>query len=396
MAAMRGYISVLLLPALAALLLLILAVVSQQQTLQQRWHLQSSADAMAHSAATIMAREFNILAVLNRALIANQVAQAQLVGLNSWYSNIASATERLALVTSWIPYVNGVTRQLAATTTRIELPMQSFIAAGLVLQQGLIGALQIAQVMVRYSFATLLPQTLSELAHIQNLEQQQWTLFHSPGLIKFPWLWWTFVPVVSAAHDDELLADMVRKSRDPFTQNRSYNWFNIGFVKARKTGGSDLHLSKQGQWSWQSMDTVALHVRMLFSRIEIPWGDGVSYQGSRLSHVQPEQFGQSRRINPLATGWALTSQTSVGTMFTPTYFNRKALEPEQWPAVIIIFDDVIAKAGIRFSRPQAIVPRRDQRHEQANLFNALWEPELQSLSKSEKVLISQWHQSQPS
>ncbi|WP_417687042.1 hypothetical protein [Pseudidiomarina gelatinasegens] len=390
----NGYVSVLILPALAGLLMLLLGVVSQQHKLQQRWHLQSAADTMAHSAATIMAREFNLLAVLNRALIANQVAQAQLLGLSSWYRNLATATDRLALVSSWIPYLNVVTRHLANATRYVNTPLQTLLSAGLLLQRALVESLRIAQIMVRYSFAMIIPKTMAELAQLQNIPEHKWTLLHSPGLVQFPWLWWTFIPLQSAARDKDLLADLVRHSRDSFSQHRTYTWFNVGLIKAQKTGGTDLVVSQQGSWSWQSMDTVALHVRILFGREEIPWGNGVTHTDRRVKRLQSQRFGGSARKNPRTARWALTEQHSLGGMSTPSYFNREELEPAHWPSVIIQFDDVVAKAGIRFSRPHAVFPRRDTRRERANLFNALWEPELQSLTRPEKLIISQLREQQ--
>src|SRR5690554_5842372 len=131
----NGFVGVLLLPVLAGLIMLLLAVAAQQQKLQQRWHLQSAADAMTYSAAVIMAREFNLLSVLNRALIANQVAQAQLLGIASWFKTVQQATERLAQVSYWIPYLNAVTAQLANLTRTAEQPLQALMQIGMALNK---------------------------------------------------------------------------------------------------------------------------------------------------------------------------------------------------------------------------------------------------------------------
>lgn len=391
MAASRGYLSAFMLPIIAGLLFLFLAITASQQTLQQRWHLQSAADGMVHSAATIMAREFNVLAVLNRAIIANQVAQAQLLGLSSWYRNIATASERLAQVTSWIPYVNAVTAQISQVIETVDQPLQGFIEIGLIAQEALISAIQVVQLMVRFSFAQIVPEALAELARLQGVESHSWSLVHSPGLIEFPWLWWTFIPPQSAARDDQRLAQLVRRSRDPFSTARSYNWFRAGLVKAAKTGGTELVLDEHGYWSWQALDTVALHIDLLFSQQEIPWGNGAAYRGDSIAQPQTAQFGASQRTNPRATRWALTDQTDFGSINSPNYFDRTNLQASEWPSVIVIFDDVIAKAGVVYSRPLSVFPRRDDKPEQANLFNALWQPALQSLSTVEKMLISQFH-----
>ncbi|WP_141656148.1 hypothetical protein [Pseudidiomarina woesei] len=390
----RGYLSTLMIPVLAGLLALFVGIASSQHEIQKRWHLQSAADAMVLSAATIMAREMNILAVFNRAIVANQVAQAQLLGLSSWYSNIDSASERLALVTFWVPYVNAVTAQLSRIIATIDRPLQQLIQIGLALQETLITAIQLAQVTVRFSFAQIIPESLAQLARLQNIESEQWSLVHSPGLVNFPWLWWTFIPLQSATNDDERLANLIRRSRDPFSKSRTFNWFNAGLVKGKKAGGTELVISSHGDWSWQALDTVAVHIDMLFRREEIPWGNGVSYRGERIGRADPTQFGASARTNPRATQWALTDQVAKGRVNSSSYFDRDDLSAAEWPKVLLIFEQAVAKAGVRYSRPASVFPRADNKPEKANLYNALWQPELQQLTTAEKLMITQFRAAQ--
>jgi uncharacterized membrane protein len=47
-------------------------------------HLQNAADSTAYSGALLLARDYNFSAYANRAMVANQVAIAQMVGLRSW------------------------------------------------------------------------------------------------------------------------------------------------------------------------------------------------------------------------------------------------------------------------------------------------------------------------
>ena len=62
--------------------LLLLYNVAQLTT--QKMKLQNTADAAAYSGAVTEARDYNFTAYANRAMIANQVAVAQIVGLRSW------------------------------------------------------------------------------------------------------------------------------------------------------------------------------------------------------------------------------------------------------------------------------------------------------------------------
>lgn len=52
--------------------------------------LQNTADAAAYSAALAEARDYNFSAYTNRAMIANQVAVAQFVGMTSWFRNMSA------------------------------------------------------------------------------------------------------------------------------------------------------------------------------------------------------------------------------------------------------------------------------------------------------------------
>lgn len=64
--------------------------------------LQNTADAAAYSAVLAEARDYNFAAYTNRAIIANQVAVAQVVGLTSWSRNYAATYHGPA---SWVPQV---------------------------------------------------------------------------------------------------------------------------------------------------------------------------------------------------------------------------------------------------------------------------------------------------
>jgi len=57
------------------------------QLTNQKIRLQNTADAAAYSAAVAQARDYNFSAYMNRAMIANDVAVAQLVALRSWTEN---------------------------------------------------------------------------------------------------------------------------------------------------------------------------------------------------------------------------------------------------------------------------------------------------------------------
>jgi hypothetical protein len=390
--AQQGYLSVLTLPVLAMLLVLLLGAINQSTNLQQRWQLQTTADNMAMSAATMMAREVNLLAVLNRARLANQLTMAQLIGISSWYSMVSSATTRTATVTSIVPYLNVVTAQINRVVKTLEKPLKGMINTAIYSQRLIANLITATQTAVRISFASLIPTTLAELATKHGLTDEPWMLLAGNGMVEFPWLWWVFILPHSSARDNDLLKNLMLESRDPFTIKRSRKWFDFGLVKAERAGGTELRVSSAGRWDWHAMDTLSLHQRVLFGRSEVPWGESAETLGGRIKDYSRRDFGGSGGINSRASRWAKDNQRQLGSSIGSIhYYNRKHLLPAQWPSVIVRFKGVVAKAGLRYSRPSLLLPRADKKQEKANLFNALWEPELQSLSSFQKIILSQFN-----
>lgn len=383
----RGYLSVLLLPVLTAILLLTLAVISNGQQLRQRYYQQTMVDNLAISAAVLMARELNILAIMNRALLANQLGIAQLMGIASWYQMLASSSTRTATVTSWVPYLNVLTQQFNRAIQTVEQPLQQLLNTGIALQHGLLRGIMSAQSLVRLSFATLVPRTLKDIAALHQFEPVQWRILHAPGLFEFPLRWWTYIPRQRSGDDHQQLAQLMQHSLDPFSQQRSYDWLRLGLVRVRKAGGTELQVTDSGSWNWQALDTVSLHARLWWFRIEIPWGDGATYLQQAITSVSAEQFGHSSEINNRATRLALSLQQQLGSGTPTMHYYHRADISQQLPQVIVTAGEQVAKAGVIFSRPQDIFPRTDGIDEQANLFNALWQSQLQSLDSRDKALL---------
>ncbi|MEA3589143.1 hypothetical protein J6I75_12355 [Pseudidiomarina sp. 1APP75-27a] len=385
----RGFTSIWLLPILAALLVLTLAVMRGSQNIRSVWYQQNVADNMASSAATLLARELNLLALINRALLANELTLAQLAGLYSWFQMMRDVVDRNAAVSTWIPYLNSVTRQIAVAVGHAERPLTAIIRSTLYFQHLITTALRATQWFARLTFSLEIPRTLAEVLAHHDVEQPSWQVLHAPGLIQLPWLWWSYVPAQHSGNDSGLAHRLMLASMDGFTRERSYKWFSALQVSVKKAGAARLQSDTRGHWSWQSMDTVAIHITGLLDSEEIPWGDGLSYLGHKVSQYGPNDFGNSPTINPRTSAWAQAMQHSLtDTARRFNYFNRRDLEPDDWPQVIVVLNDVTAKAGVFFSRPQSLFPRIDAASEQANLFNSLWQPQLLSLTLAEKGLLA--------
>lgn len=385
----HGYTSAWMLPVIAALLALTVGVMSVSQQVRSTWYEQNVADNMALSAATLMARELNLLALINRALLANQLTLAQLSGVYSWYLMMQDVAERSALAATWIPYLNAITRQISQAVRHVERPLTTLLRGAVYVQQAMNTALRATQWFARVTFSLEIPRSLTNVANLHRLQEPRWQVLHAPGLVPVPWLWWSYIPPQHSGADGGLAKQLMLASLDGFSRRRSYRWFTALQVSVRKAGGARLQVDKRGAWHWQSMDTVAVHLAGLLDSEELPWGDGLGYNGSKVKSYRPQEFGDSGQINPTTTKWARAQQhrlSSIAERFS--YFNRAELQPDDWPQVIVTLNGVTAKAGVFFSRPTQLFPRSDKQPEQANLFNALWEPRLMSLSVSEKVLLA--------
>lgn len=79
-----GQASVFVVVTIAIILLSALLLYDTGRLSVTRVHLQNTADSAAYSGAVLLARSYNFSAYANRAMTANQVAVAQMVGLASW------------------------------------------------------------------------------------------------------------------------------------------------------------------------------------------------------------------------------------------------------------------------------------------------------------------------
>src|SRR5690242_1315185 len=74
----------------------VLVLFNTGQVVNKKVQLNNTADAAAYSAAVQQARAYNLIAYLNRAQVANEVATAQIVSIHSWMNFAISGTEHFA------------------------------------------------------------------------------------------------------------------------------------------------------------------------------------------------------------------------------------------------------------------------------------------------------------
>ncbi len=114
--------------------LVALALVDNGVLVGERMRLQNAADATAYGISLLEARDLNFAAYTNRAMVANEVAIAQLVGLMSWANMVRSIPEFLNL------YLAPAISALAASgfgaplATILQAFINGFRSAGIFLQ----------------------------------------------------------------------------------------------------------------------------------------------------------------------------------------------------------------------------------------------------------------------
>ena len=110
-----GQASVFILSLTGVILLCTIFLYLSGRITSEKMQLQNAADAAAYSASVLEARSLNFTAYTNRAMVANEVAVGQLVGILSWVDELKSMGEYLNayadfidIVTSWLYLVVGV------------------------------------------------------------------------------------------------------------------------------------------------------------------------------------------------------------------------------------------------------------------------------------------------
>jgi competence protein ComGC len=188
----RGQALVFTLVTALVMLLAMLTLFSIGQLTTEKMKLQNTADAAAYSGALAQARDYNFSAYLNRGMIANDVAVAQLVSLAAWARNYDDTFNRLTpgvdqrysgLVNPGPLYpiwsVSEVIAKGVATTTKLI-----FETAANVLAPGLLTlneGLMLGQKIYHYGTALTVAQTVGAESKF-NSEVASLTGFDLGGL----------------------------------------------------------------------------------------------------------------------------------------------------------------------------------------------------------------------
>ncbi|MDO5505036.1 MAG: pilus assembly protein TadG-related protein [Pseudoxanthomonas suwonensis] len=266
----------------------VLVVFNTGQVVNKKVELVNAADAAAYSVAAEYARAWNGAAYMNRGRIANEVAIAQAVSLNSWMTQINVTSSNISKVVRFIPYAGQV---IAAAMEAANSGLQA-VRAGL--RTGSVAYIGVLDVANTAYAATARAMIETSGINVTDLASRV-VADNSPGAGMRPLATGVLAgQAVSArstyldtlnvprgrgrrSEGGERYRNLVMESRDKFSRNRRDSWF---VVQAR--GGTDLVDYDR----WAAVDT--FDVNILFGAVKIPvgWGGAQAVGGSQ----QPRFF----------------------------------------------------------------------------------------------------------
>lgn len=289
--AVAGQALPLVLVFLLVLCIGLLMMFNTGQLVSKKVELTNAADAAAYSVAIEQARARNLAAYLNRGRVANEVAIAQMVSLNSFLTMVhstANHAERvmdvLAILTSWIPGVDAIVAAIDRALAIIDNALKAFRKGFIPFTQGEIGfldqvldnpyALAAQAVLGRFgAYADVLSMTnkvvqanapgasvtgLGQVILAKNVNSaaNQLELYRTG----------TANGLTRTSPGAERYRNVVMASRDKFTRTRS----GSGLIFFSNQGGTDLVEYNR----WSGVDAFQFKLVFLFFSKKVPIGWG--------------------------------------------------------------------------------------------------------------------------
>jgi hypothetical protein len=420
MRAQSGQALAFLLMVMAALLAGMLFVFDSGQLIAAKVRLLGAADAAAYSAATWQARSLNFQGYMNRAIVANEVAIAQWVSLQSWSSYMNQVLQKSAAVSTVVP--------------PLRVPMQALARSWSATNRGLQRALPLLEAAAsRWNVAVLANAERvaanSALAAADDLAVQigagnvaNAQAGEASGALRaLNSARWLAHSASSTQRGDgrARLKQVVMDSRDGFTASRGWN-LGVPLTGLRKRGGTDL----LGYDGWRGMDTLSFRVPVLLGNPEQPLAWGAD-ENRRAALAARGDHGGSYRDNPRTSARATRElRTARGYLGLPAYrdlsatalrgngelryelelrqpgatiqTSRNALggaativPGEQAKAMTPAYERdavyALSAARVFFARPEG---RADGRRELPSLFNPYWQARLAPVSVRQRLVAA--------
>lgn len=434
--AQRGQALPLALVLLVTVAAMIFFMFNSGQLVQEKIRLTNTADAVAYSAGVYEARVFNYDAYTNRAIIANEIAIGQAVGLASWAKYMGTSAATIGPYLYLIPYVGPL---LADVMDYIETIMDYVTLAlsyVIPLHDTAIQALMVSQLAVHGPLDVL---ALANRKAVMDEVAKKNDPDVKVDLIPLGDNFAGFTQRYTSKEERVRMGQVVSDDRDAFLKSR--NW-GFGFVfaciglKLEKRGSTELIELTEG---WKSMDTLSAHAYWIKWKWGIPSckhsetsiGYGTAFSQDDLDDSDYDYAG-SRSTNPNASDDA-DSDKGIANGFDPAPYSigggaipafhelsESALKQDDPRTHITIRvtkssgaqrysggnsmikpsgrldlyqghlangeSAAISRAEVYFERPDGANPLFPGKAEKGSLFNPYWQVRLVPVSAAERAL----------
>lgn len=271
------------------------------QLVQEKIRLTNTADAVAYSAGVFEARALNYDAYTNRAIIANEIAIGQAVGLASWAKYAGTTADTIAPYLYLIPYAGPAIADAlykARDTMDVVTPA---LAKAVTLHDVALNALAASQLAMHGpANAVALASRKALMDKVARKNDPDANVDLLPVADDFA----GFTQRYSSRDERRHLGQLVHASRDAFLRSRNWNFGLVVLctgVQLRKRGSTELIDMVDG---WKSMDTLSAHhyriKRFRCRRSENPLGFGTAFSDDGLNDAAYSYAG-SRSTNPRAS-----------------------------------------------------------------------------------------------
>lgn len=425
----QGQVLPLALVLLIAVAATLLHMFNTGQLVQEKLRLTNTADAVAYSAGVFEARMLNYDAYANRAIIANQIAIGQAVGLASWMKYMGTSASTIGPYLYLIP---GIGSTLAQGMRSIEAKMDlvtPFLAAAVTRHDATIQALALSQrLMHGPGNAVAVASRLALMQRVAKENDPQAVVDPLPIGDDFA----GFTRAYATRDDRQRMGRLINDSREAFLRSRNWDFGLVVLchgVRLRKRGSTELIDLVDG---WKSMDTLSAHHhrvrRWRCRRSERPVGYGTAASDEDLADAA-YTYGGSRGTNPRASASADTRSGLARGFVPPTLgggaipafheLSERALamgEPTSRLTIRVtksgaaqrfsggsssvnpggrlqLFDGAlvggysaaVSSVEVFFERPDAGNPLHPGRTELGSLFNPYWQARLAPLSAAARA-----------
>lgn len=429
--AQRGQV----LMATVALLLisagLLYYMVNTGQAVTEKMRVTNAADAAAYSAGVVEARALNHNAYLNRAMVANEIAIAQMVSLGSWTRYFANAVDEVpasatemgvmlfpSLEAARIVAIFGATKFVleyftgTSANEYADYVLQYGIGPFITAHDAVVHLMAAAQGLVQANLAAGIRQgqIADDVAKAMDPTLKAEVSLATHGFDTF----------TKSYADDERgrFADVTMRSRDQFSRERNWTvdspdtfWKKNGALKKR--AGTELI----GYDEWRAMDTLELHgQRFGCGKFGLSWcddiqrpvgwaavqvkassggGSGTGYHGNaygengRTANKAEDEMEEpgltvfrglpsARELRDFSSGADLTTGITILVTKNHAAMMTSGGMAQAKPAGdLALFDDkpagakmaALARAQVFFDR---IAPRADGKTEIGSLYNPYW------------------------